>query len=114
MAKTPNIKKHIGNNCNRGPKVHFIPIFRPIGPFPYFLLHFSSKNFFFNTFFKIAKNYHFWSKKGHFSADFAEILGIDEKHVNTSYVKILGHLGHYLAKITIFGHFWPILAYIII
>ena len=68
----------------------------------------SLEFFFFNTFFKIAKNDRFWQKKGHFLADFAEILGIDEKHVNTSYVKILGHLGHYLAK---YYHFRSFLAH---
>ena len=51
----------------------------------------------------------FLAKNGHFSADFVEILGIDKNHLNTSsYVKILGHLGHFLAT---YGHFWSFLAH---
>ena len=45
---------------------------------------------------------------GHFWADFAEIWGNDKNHLNTSYVKILSHLGHFLAK---YGHFWSFLAH---
>ena len=41
-------------------------------------------------------------------ADFAEILGIDKNPLNTSYVKILGHLGHFLAK---YGNFLSFLAH---
>ena len=59
-------------------------------------------------FLKIAKNDPFWPKIGYRSADFAEILGIDKNHLNTSYVKFLGHLGHFLAK---YGHFWSFLAH---
>ena len=55
-----------------------------------------------------SKNAIFWPKIGHRSADFAEILGIDKNHLNTSYVKILGYLGHFLAK---YGHFWSFLAH---
>ena len=59
-----------------------------------------------------GKKYRFWPKNGHCSADFAEILGIDKNHLNTSYVKILGHLGLFFGKIWPFlVIFWPILAY---
>ena len=56
-----------------------------------------------------GKNYRFWPKNRHFSSDFAEILGIDKKKLNTSYVNFLGHLGHFLAKYDNFWHFWLIL-----
>ena len=57
-----------------------------------------------------GKNYRFWTKSGHFLADLGKILGIDKNHLNTSYVKIVGHLGHFWQNMTIFGHFWLTLA----
>ena len=109
MAKTPNIKKPIGNNCSRGPKVHLYQFVGKLDNFPRNAYKLSlEKLFFLNTYSKIAKNDRFWPKKGHFSADFAEILGIDENYLNTCYVNILGHLGHFLAK---YGHFCSFLAH---
>ena len=73
------------------------------------LVGFSVDVYFFNWHAWIsAKMTVFLTKNGHFSADFAEILGIDKNHQNTSYVKILGYLGHFLAK---YGHFCSFLAH---
>ena len=100
MSKTPNIQKSI---LTRGPKEHLYQFLGQLDHFPIRCYTFPRKKYFFNTFFKIAKNDRFWPKKGRFSADFAEILGIDENYLNTCYVKILGHFGHFLAK---YGYFW--------
>ena len=76
-------------------------------------MHKLSAKFFFSTGMpENLKKLPFLAKKLAFFADFAEILGIDKNHLNTSYVRILGHLGPFLAKygnfIDIFGPFWPI------
>ena len=71
-------------------------------------VQFSAYFFFQLACLNFGKNYRFWQKNGHFSADFAEILGIHKNHLNTSYVKIVGHLGHFLAK---YDHFRSFLAH---
>ena len=40
-----------------------------------------------------------------FLAKFPRILEINKKHLNTAYVKILGHLGHFWQNMAIFGNF---------
>ena len=76
------------------------------------LVQFSAEIFFFKFFFfENRQKLCFWPKNGHFLVDFAEILGINKNHLNTSYVKILGHLGHFWQNMAIFFNFWPILAY---
>ena len=58
---------------------------------------------------RVSKKYAvFRPKIGKFSAKFPKILQINKNHLNTSYVKILGHLGHFLAK---YDHFWSFLAH---
>ena len=64
------------------------------------------------------KNVVFRPKIGTFFTKFAKILQINTKHLNTSYVEIVGHLGHFWVLLghfwSFFVIFWPLLAYIII
>ena len=57
----------------------------------------------------------FRQKIGQFLTKFAKILQMNKNHLNTSYVKIVGHLGHFFWHFWSFlVIFWPHLAYIII
>ena len=86
----------------------FIPIFRPIGPFPRIFLDVPSKIFFQIAHAKNEKNAVFWPKKGKKWAKFFKILEFDKSPINTSYVQILGHLDHFLLK---YDNFLPFLAH---
>ena len=88
----------------------FLPIFSLIRP--------TSQKLFIRTFvrnpgtdffWQIGKKKPFFGKKiGQFLANFSKNLEINKNHLNSFYVKILGHLDHFLAK---YGHFLPFLAH---
>ena len=44
-------------------------------------------------------------------ADFGKNFKIYKKHINASYVRILGQLNHFLPFYAILVHFWPIFPY---
>ena len=51
----------------------------------------------------------FRPKIGKSFTKFTKILQINKKHLNTSYVKIVGHLGDFCLHFwSLFGPFWPI------
>ena len=84
-----------------------IPIFRLIGPFSQDQIDFLPKFFFQNVPAKIEKNAVFRPINDEKQAKFFKILEFDKNHINASYLQILGHLDHFLAK---YDNFWPFLA----
>ena len=70
----------------------------------------------FSIFCRVSKkNAAFWPNIGQKSAKFSKFLKINKTHINTSYVRIVGHLVNFWAKNGHFRLFFgPILAYIII
>ena len=71
----------------------------PIGPILKKKIEISSKVDF------LPKKSVFQPKIGQFLTKFAQILQMNKNHLNTSYVKIVGHMGHFLAFLVIFCHF---------
>ena len=71
----------------------------------------SAEVFFFKFLPSQQKKRVFCPKIGQFSTKNFKILGINKNHLNTSYVKFLGHFGHFWPFFGHFrpflGHFWP-------
>ena len=85
-----------------------IPNFRPIGLFPQDQQYFPAKFVFQNVPAKIEKSTVFRPKTAKNRQNFPKFWDLIKNHLNALYVKILGHLDHFLAK---YGNFWPFFAH---